>query len=129
MDSVKAELDEYRYVVQQQMKRIAELEAEVERLQAAGGAHSVLKNIYLDRELPESLRAKAATAALPHETPKLMPERAPLELQAEPEKVSLFDLAERRRLKSLELDGRDIKVEPNGHVILLPQRNGDGQDD
>jgi len=111
------------------MKRIAELEAEVERLQAAGGAHSVLKNIYLDRELPESLRAKAATAALPHETPKLMPERAPLELQAEPEKVSLFDLAERRRLKSLELDGRDIKVEPNGHVILLPQRNGDGQDD
>ena len=93
------------------MKRIAELEAEVERLQAAGGAHSVLKNIYLDR------------------TPKLMPERAPLELQAEPEKVSLFDLAERRRLKSLELDGRDIKVEPNGYVILLPQRNGDGQDD
>jgi len=128
MDSVKAELDEYRYVVQQQMKRIAELEAEVERLQAAGGAHSVLKNIYLDRELPESLRAKAATAALPHET-LLMPERAPLELQAEPEKVSLFDLAERRRLKSLELDGRDIKVEPNGYVILLPQRNGDGQDD
>ena len=88
----------------------------------------MLKNIYLDRELPESLRAKAATAALPHET-LLMPERAPLELQAEPEKVSLFDLAERRRLKSLELDGRDIKVEPNGYVILLPQRNGDGQDD
>ena len=93
MDSVKAELDEYKYVVQQQMKRIAELEAEVERLQAAGGAHSVLKNIYLDRAQPESLRAKAATAALPHETPKLMPERAPLDLVAERTEMSLFDLA------------------------------------
>ena len=130
MDSVKAKLDEYEYLLKLQMAKIEELSAENERLRSAAGAHGVLKSIYSDNDQPTGHRIKAATAALPHETPKLMPERAPLELQAEPEKVSLFDLAERRRLKSLELEGRDIKVEPNGQVILLPGANGgNGLDD
>jgi hypothetical protein len=46
--------------------------------------------------------------------------------------VSLFDLAEARRKKQegRDLEGRDIKVQPDGHVILLPRRNGgNGSDD
>ena len=128
-ESIKQKLDQAAAIIRMQTARIEELTAENERLRSAAGAHGVLKAIYGNPDQPTGHRIKAAGLALPHETPKLMPERAPLELQAEPEKVSLFDLAERRRLKSLELDGRDIKVEPNGHVILLPQRNGDGQDD
>ena len=129
MDSVKAKLDEYEYLLKLQMAKIEELSAENERLRSAAGAHGVLKAIYGNPDQPTGHRIKAAGLALPHEVPKLMPERAPLELQAESEKVSLFDLAERRRLKSLELDGRDIKVEPNGQVILLPKRNGsDGEE-
>ena len=104
MDSVKAKLDEYEYLLKLQMAKIEELSAENERLRSAAGAHGVLKSIYADSNQPTGHRLKAAGLALQHETPKLMPERAPLELQAEPEKVSLFDLAERRRLKSLELD-------------------------
>ena len=133
MDAEQSDLKQYadrlEFACRSQMKRIAELEAEIERLQSVAGAHGVLKAIYGNPDEPTGHRIKAATAALPHEVPKLMPERAPLELQAEPEKVSLFDLAERRRLKSLELEGRDIKVEPNGQVILLPRNGGNGQDD
>jgi len=133
MDAEQSDLKQYadrlEFACRSQMKRIAELEAEIERLQSVAGAHGVLKAIYGNPDEPTGHRIKAATAALPHEVPKLMPERAPLELQAEPEKVSLFDLAERRRLKSLELEGRDIKVEPNGQVILVPRNGGNGQDD
>ena len=129
MDSIKAKLDEAAYIIKLQNAKIEELAAENERLRSATGAHGVLKAIYGDGNQPTGHRIKSAAAALPFEVPKLMPERAPLELQTEPEKVSLFDLAERRRLKSLELDGRDIRVEPNGQVILLPKRNGNGGDD
>ena len=42
-DSIKAQLDEAKYVMRRQMARIAELEAEVERLKAGLSAHGVLK--------------------------------------------------------------------------------------
>ena len=132
MNSVRAQFDQYELVIRQQAARIAELEAEVERLRAASGAHGVLKSIYLNGELPESLRAKAASAALPHEVPKLMPERAPLELKAEPEPISLLEQAERRMKRAEANAGRDIEVGPNGEVTFLPrpgERNGNGQDE
>jgi len=48
-DSIKAQLDDAAYIIREQMSRIAELEAEVERLRSAGGAHDVLKEIYLNQ--------------------------------------------------------------------------------
>src|SRR6516225_4580436 len=83
-NSIKAQIDEAKHVMRRQMARIAELEAEVERLRSATGAHSVLKSIYCDSNQPTGHRIKAAGLAIGHETPKLMPERAPLELHAEP---------------------------------------------
>ena len=98
MDSIKAKFDEYEYLLRAATEKIEELAAENERLRAAGGAHAVLKDIYLNRNQPESLRAKAATAALPHETPKLTPVSPPLELTAEV--IPLRQLVEQRRARA-----------------------------
>ena len=129
---LKAYADRLEFICRAQKAEIAKLRDEVERLRSTGGAHSVLKSIYLNGELPESLRAKAASAAIQHEVPKLMPERAPLELKAEPT-ISLLEQAERRMKKAEANAGRDIEVGPNGEVTFLPrpdERNGgDGQDD
>src|SRR6516165_2224128 len=107
-ESIKQKLDEAAYIIRLQTARIEELTAENERLRSAAGAHGVLKAIYGNPDQPTGHRIKAATAALPHEVPKLMPERAPLELQAEPV-VSLLELAERRMRKQLPLQGQEIE--------------------
>jgi len=126
-ETAEQKLKRYEYVLDAQADEIDKLRAEIERLQAAGGAHSVLKSIYLNGELPESLRAKAASAALPHETPKLMPERAPLELKATEPQESLGEACKRQlaradRILALPLEEREA---------LIPgvRRNGNGTDD
>jgi len=96
MDSVKAKFDEYEYLLKLATAKIEELTAENERLKSSLDAHGTLRLIYSNPNLPESLRAKAASAAIQHETPKLMPERAPLELQAEPAAMTLAQLADYR---------------------------------
>jgi hypothetical protein len=101
----------------------------------------VLKSIYLNGELPESLRAKAAIGCIQHETPRLQPERAPLELKAEKPEMSLAELCEVRLQRQLTHEGQEIRVEPNGEVVVLkpaplraegeqslPKPNGNGSD-
>jgi hypothetical protein len=112
-ETAEQKLKRYEYVLDAQADEIDKLRAEVERLRSAAGAHGVLKSIYLNGELPEGLRAKAAASAIVHEVPKLMPERAPLELQAEPVET-LFEQADRRMRKQLPLVGQQIEVQPNG---------------
>jgi hypothetical protein len=128
-DSVRAQFDQYELVIRQQAARIAELEAEIERLRAEGGAHAALKDVYLNPGSSEGNKIKAAAASLPFELPKLMPERAPLDLVAEPVET-LFEQADRRMRKQLPLQGQEIEVQPNGQVIVLkPGRgNGNGED-
>ena len=116
MDSIKQKLDEAAYIIRLQTARIEELTAENERLRSAAGAHGVLKAIYGNPDQPTGHRIKAATAALPHEVPKLMPERAPLELQAEPEKVSLFDLAVRLNLDIPTIKLKRLQAAPLSQV-------------
>jgi hypothetical protein len=70
MDSVKAKLDEYEYLLKLQMAKIEELSAENARLKADADAHATLRAIYTDPDAPRSDRIKAATASLPHEKPK-----------------------------------------------------------
>jgi hypothetical protein len=63
------------------MTEITKLREENNRLRATAnataGAHDVLRELYLDPDTPPALRAKCAIGALPHETPRLMPERRP----------------------------------------------------
>jgi hypothetical protein len=72
-ETAEEKLLRYETVLDLQIREIDRLRAENERLRTVAGAHGVLKDVYLNRDLPESLRAKAAAAALPHEVPRLMP--------------------------------------------------------
>jgi hypothetical protein len=45
-----------------------------------------------------------------------MPEKAPLELEAEKPVMSLFELAEYRQKKQEALQGKDIEVRPDGQA-------------
>jgi hypothetical protein len=76
---LQAKVTEYQQVIREQMAHIETLRGEIdrlraenERLRADADAHGVLKSIYLDPDLPETTRIKAASAALPHEKPKLL---------------------------------------------------------
>jgi hypothetical protein len=70
--TVRAQFDQYELVIRQQASRIAEPEAEVERLKSNLDAHQTLRLIYTNPNSPEGNRIKAAAAALPVEKPKLM---------------------------------------------------------
>jgi hypothetical protein len=129
MDSIKAKFDEYEYIIKLLTAKAEELAAENERLKSTLGAHGVLKLIYSNPDSPEGNRIKAATAALPHETPKLMPERQALELRAEAPRETLGQIHDRRLERQLAHEGQEIRVAPNGDVVILRPANGNGQDD
>src|SRR6516162_618307 len=92
------------------MAEITKLREENTRLRSEkSDALSVCKEVYSDPNAPPALRLKAAGLALPHEVPKLMPERAPLELIAEPIEP-LADVVARQRARAdrLQREGRNI---------------------
>jgi hypothetical protein len=96
-DAEKAEYDD---VIRQLMQKCEQLAAENTRLRSEkSDALSVCQEVYSDPTAPAALRLKAAGLALQFETPKLMPERAPLELQAEPVEP-LADLVRRQRARA-----------------------------
>jgi hypothetical protein len=96
------------------MAEITKLREENARLRSEkSDALSVCKEVYSDPNAPPALRIKAAGLALPHETPRLMPERAPLDLVAEPV-IPLAELVERRRRRADALENL-----PPGHPEYL----------
>jgi uncharacterized protein (UPF0147 family) len=99
-----------------------QLREENARLRSDIDAHTVLKEIYSDPAVPQGLRVKAAQAALNIEKPRLMPERAFLELSAEPVEC-LADVVSRQRARAdrMQREARNI----DGRVLLL-EPNGDG---
>ena len=106
------------------MTELTNLRAEVERLRSASGAHGVLRSIYLNGELPESLRAKAASAAIQHEVPKLLPERQ-LELKAQGPERPFEEILAERLARQDELEGLPLEPMPdpdNPGVMRLGHR-------
>jgi len=97
-DSIKAQLDDAAHLIREQMARIAELEALVERLQSAAGAHEVLRSIYADPNQPAGHRIKAAGLALGHESEPLKSVEPPLDLIAQPV-IPLAELVAKRRAR------------------------------
>jgi hypothetical protein len=73
-ETPEEKLARFETVIDLQMKEIDRLRAEVARLTEGADAISTLRSIYRDRDLPESLRAKAAIGCLPHEVPRLTPQ-------------------------------------------------------
>jgi hypothetical protein len=128
-DSIKAQHDEAEHVIRAQMARIAELEAELERLRSAAGAHDVLREIYANANQPTGHRIKAAGIAIGHEVPKIQSVPPPLELSAE-EAVPLAQLVEQRRARQNELCPQSADLPP---IEVLPladgrSRNASGND-
>jgi hypothetical protein len=70
-ETVEEKLARWAYVIDAQAKEIDRLRAEVASLTEGATAHQVLQSLYRNRDLPESLRAKAAATALPTERGKM----------------------------------------------------------
>jgi hypothetical protein len=129
-NSIKAKLDDAKHVMRRQMARIAELEAEVERLKANASAHQTLASIYADPNQPTGHRIRAATAALACETPRL--ESVPPAIDATCEEIEpLADVIARQRARAdaMQREMRDIQVLPSGVVRVLPKPGGNGSGD
>src|SRR6516164_1126023 len=75
IDSVKAKLDKYEYIIREQMTEIDELRAENKRLvdwiMGDADALTCLQAVYNNPASSEGNRIKAAAASLPFERPKL----------------------------------------------------------
>jgi hypothetical protein len=127
-------LAEYEGIIRMLTVKLEELAVENERLRSEGGAHAALKDVYLDRDLPEALRVKAATAALALETPRLMPVQQ-IAMKAGEPVVPLAELVTARRARQDELcpasvDQRRSDGRFNKALELVPvaasHRNGNG---
>ena len=129
-NSIKAKLDEAKWVMRRQMARIAELEAEVERLRSAAGAHDVLRSIYSDTNQPTGHRLKAAGLALGVESAPLKPVEPAIDGTCE-EYIPLAELVakQRARCDRMLAERRQIKVLPNGQVIELGGNGSGGEGD
>jgi len=129
-NSIKARLDEAKWIMKRQMDRIAALEAENERLKANASAHQTLASIYADPNQPTGHRIRAATAALACETPRL--ESVPPAIDATCEEIEpLADVIARQRARAdaMQREMRDIQVLPSGVVRVLPKPGGNGSGD
>ena len=94
-------------------------------------AHSVLREVYNDPTASPAVRVKAAGLALSHESAPLKPVTQ-VELKAEEPVIPLADLVRQRRayVERMNREQRNIRVLPNGQVLVLDERNdGNGQDD
>jgi len=103
------------------------LKALVANLTEGASAHQTLQSLYRNVDLPESLRAKCAIGALPHETPRLESVPPPLDLVAEPI-IPLAELVAQRRARCDQMlrEQQEIRVLPNGQVVVLDKGNGEG---
>jgi hypothetical protein len=121
---LKAYAERLEHLCRAQAVEITKLRNEVARLTEGASAYATLSDIHRNRDLPESVRVKAAIGCLPHELPKLQSVPPAIDLPCE-EIEDLATLVHRRRARQDALQGRDIEVFPNGQVFLLePDGNG-----
>ena len=125
-------------LIRQLAQRLQETVDENDRLQALvakltgteNDAHSTLRRIYLDEAQSSATRVKAAQASINFEKSRLENVPPPMELTAEPVEP-LHQLIERQRARAdrMAREARQIRVLPNGQVLVLDEPNGDGGDD
>jgi hypothetical protein len=124
-ETLEAKLKRHEDALVACMAEITKLREENGRLRATAnataGAHDVLRELYLDPDTPPALRAKCAIGALPHEVPRLLPEKAPLELTAEPVEP-LADVVARRRRRANALEGEPLNSPK--HLLWIEREDG-----
>ena len=124
-------LAEYGDMVRLLTVKLEELAAENARLRSLeNNAHAVLREVYNDPTASPAVRVKAAGLALPHETPRLMPEKAAIAATCEEIYEPLADVIARQRARCdrMEREARDVEVLPNGTVRVLPKPGSNGSD-
>jgi hypothetical protein len=124
----KAYADRLETLCRAQADEIARLRAELARATEGAGALAVLQALYRDDRLPEALRAKCAIGCLPHEEPRLLPERQ-LELKAEPEPIPLAELVRLQRARADLMMSQPPFSDLPKAIPLQPNANGRGDDD
>jgi hypothetical protein len=132
VETLEAKLKRHEDALVACMAEITKLREENNRLRATAnataGAHDVLRELYLDPDTPPALRAKCAIGALPHEVPRLMPERAPIDATCE-EIKPLADVVARQRARADKM----LLEDPQFRGLYKSQQaislKGNGQDD
>ena len=124
-DIEKAEYDD---VIRQLVAKCEQLAAENARLRSSeNNAHAVLREVYNDPTASPAVRVKAAGLALPHETPRLMPEPRPLDLVYE-EVEPLATVVERQRARMNRILALPLS-EREAMITGVARRDGNGSDD
>ena len=130
-ETLEAKLKRHEDALIACMAEITKLREENARLRSSENTHSVLREVYNDPTASPAVRVKAAGLALPHETPRLAPVEAPLELVAEPV-IPLAELVEKRRARSDRMlrreDPQFLAVRSYQAIALKPNGNGNGDD-
>jgi hypothetical protein len=135
---LRNKLVESEDLIRQLVTKLQETVSENDRLRAlvanlteGATAHQTLQSLYRNADLPESLRAKCAAASLPHEVPRLLPEKAAIDASCEEVIEPLADVVARQRARAdrMQREAQNIQVLPNGQVLLLDERNGGNGDD
>jgi hypothetical protein len=123
-----AQKAEYESVIQKLTTALEQALAENTRLRSSeNSAHAVLREVYNDPTASPAIRVKAATAALPHETPRLEPVPPPLDLVAE-EYEPLSVVVERQRKRADALLA--LPLEERSRLITgVGRDDGNGSDD
>jgi len=105
------------------------LRAELARMTEGASAYATLSDIQRNREVPAAIRTKAAIACLSREMAPLAPEKAPLDLVAEPPPIPLAELVTLRRARAdaMLAERCEIRVLANGRVVELDD-DGNGSD-
>jgi len=130
-DSEKAE---YEGTIRLLVTKLEETVGENDRLReenarlrsSENNAHAVLREVYNDPTASPAVRVKAAGLALPHETPRLMPEPRPLDLVYE-EVEPLSVVVERQRKRADAMLA--LPLEERERLIRGVVRGNGGSDD
>ena len=121
---LKAYADRLEVLCRAQADEITRLRAELARATEGAGALAILQSLYRDDRLPESLRAKCAIGCLPHEEPRLLPERQ-LELKAEELSPPIAEVVRLQRARADKILAED----PQFLAVRSISLTGNGSDD
>ena len=121
---LKAYAERLEVLCRAQADEITRLRAELARATEGAGALAILQSLYRDDRLPESLRAKCAIGCLPHEEPRLLPERQ-LELKAEELSPPIAEVVRLQRARADKILAED----PQFLAVRSISLKGNGSDD
>jgi hypothetical protein len=140
---LQSKLTECESIISQLVMRLQEaidendkLRAELARAAEGASAYDTLSDMHRNRDLPETVRLRAAIGCLPHELPKIQSVPPAMNLVAE-EDEPLADKVERQRkrcyaIQALPLEQREKLVRGVGHENMATghfNSAGNGRDD